>query len=246
MLRYGFPRTRGDLPDSSNGCNVRIASPPARAGIYPPAWSCHHGIQSLPRTRGDLPARPTTRLRADPSPPHARGSARPVCRFFRTRVDPPTFGNSARIVSRVPPHTRASAARGQISLVRPGAFPARAGINRSLYRPYSRPGRLPRTRGDQPWGLSSNRTESWSSPHARGSAHVAGDERSVRRGSPARAGICLASDCRCMLRCELPRTRRDLPRPSHLCRDFVGVFPHARGSAFIVYVVQAQEAVRAF
>ena len=189
---------------------------PAPAGMDPPTGAAKPARAWIPRTRGDGPrSGPTSAARCSDSP-HPRGwtlvaAARcgrhegfpapagmdpnPPCgstrpgRIPRTRGDGPLWISMLLSLHWDSPHPRgwtpiaSGAAHGLTG------FPAPAGMD-PRHRPYpSRPGRIPRTRGDGPRSWQSACTPAADSPHPRGWTRRPSRAAVAPRGFPAPAGM---------------------------------------------------------
>ncbi len=192
---WGRPRPRGDLPPADERVDHRLLSSPpargssgwrdaggtagvvvpARAGIFPPAWSSWRSSGSRPRPRGDLPSAVSpVAVRPESSPP-ARGSSD----FLASGV---TWG-------RVVPAARGSSPFRPGGTGRHRVVPARAGIFLARPRPCIRCAGRPRPRGDLPLSRGRRLSGVWSFPPARGSS--SDGRRRICLGAvvPARAGV---------------------------------------------------------
>ena len=197
--RRRLPRIRGDRPQTVPGSCL-----PKR----------------LPRIRGDRPwsvFRPGTLQRATP---HTRGSTlRPVLgpsngvgypayagidlrkdlssaltmRLPRIRGDRPYGRSILYAQKKATPHTRGSTLYEWWMILWIIGYPAYAGIDPCLFRYPKRHQRLPRIRGDRPFRPQYRPSQSWATPHTRGSTDgcmMIGDGVT---GYPAYAGIDLLS-----------------------------------------------------
>src|SRR5690606_23287515 len=131
-----------------------------------------------------------------------------------------------------PPHARGSTRVVLPPVQRCTGSPACAGIDPEAVRLPSTPTRLPRMRGDRPTSRLVAGPRAAAPPHARGS--TATPVRTAGRcpGSPACAGIDLATTPLSFWLRRLPRMRGDRPYPQ-AARFLRGEAPpHARGSTF--------------
>ena len=150
-------------------------------------------------------------------------------RLPRTRGDGPLALDEWGIWSSAPPHTRgwtrSTAPRGQRS---PGS-PAHAGMDPETPSSSSTSRRLPRTRGDGPPLLMSGDVTFRAPPHTRGWTRARIPSESLRRGSPAHAGMDPRQDVHRYPARRLPRTRGDGPEGEHAVIHTVRAPPHTRG-----------------
>ena len=129
------------------------------------------------------------------------------------------------------PHARGSVSQVAGEFPEMRFIPACAGIRRSLLAVRSRFTVHPRMRGDQRESRMLLRLRAGSSPHARGSAIIAGRRRQIGRFIPACAGISTGISIN-MGACSVhPRMRGDQLDAQAESRVRVGSSPHARGSA---------------
>ena len=138
----------------------------------------------------------------------------------------------------------ASAPRGFMALAAPipwpmcgalawptsGCSPAHAGIDPGAVAHQRRCARLPRTRGDRPYGSNTAALSGPAPPHTRGSTPAGAILSAGSLGSLAHAGIDPLRRCLRMQTPGLPRTRGDRPpRAGHIDRRRAAP-PHTRGS----------------
>ena len=212
---YGFPRTRGDVPEvrhidescwlfspHTRGCSGKImpTTPlpqvfPAHAGMFRRKLLHRLHRRSFPRTRGDVPAmKPTDGLEMVFSP-HTRGCStdrkKPLCLLE--------------------------------------VFPAHAGMFLGCGRSLAQSRCFPRTRGDVPLpGRRCGNLRTFS-PHTRGcSAHgVVG--RVHFWVFPAHAGMFLSISTGAVSQPGFPRTRGDVPNRKRGSKGERRFSPHTRG-----------------
>ncbi len=214
--RPGVPRPRGDQPQSlTDRCPPLWRSPPARGSTgtfggtieLVGAFPARAGINREDRGARDLRSR-VPRPRGD----QPRCAWRWVSASWRS---PPARGSTAAGAGR-----RAGA----------GAFPARAGINRSFLTWDNLLPSVPRPRGDQPAMEKARQIGIRRSPPARGSTDAAEFRRLAESAFPARAGINRISTPRSVGPSGVPRPRGDQP-PACITRARSAVrSPPARGS----------------
>ena len=193
-IQMAPPHTRGWTPRTDPPARDGCGSP-AHAGMDPTRAPGRSSGRRLPRTRGDGPR---TGLRSAPTswaPPHTRGwtarkrevqrarvgspahagmdpatrrSGKGSKRLPRTRGDGP---QSARAVLRqpeAPPHTRGWTPRDASDVRARRGSPAHAGMDPEREAVYPFRLRLPRTRGDGPWGRDRRHSIAPAPPHTRG------------------------------------------------------------------------------
>ena len=189
-----------------------------------------------PHTRGSTSSIAKSTRSPMGSPAHAGidlgtgGGANARLGLPRTRGDRPRYPVSSSPPPAAPPHTRGSTpAVKRRSTVKIGS-PAHAGIDPGS-TPTPTPGsRLPRTRGDRPYISKGNAVTSAAPPHTRGSTLLVFRNSGAAFGSPAHAGIDLASGSPASASRRLPRTRGDRPAGIRCTRKMPSAPPHTRGS----------------
>ncbi len=147
----------------------------------------------------------------------------------RTRGDgPPEEPTDARN-PQASPHTRGWT-RPPRSAARPAAgFPAHAGMDPVGVGDRERRRRLPRTRGDGPWGGGPPSDGTGASPHTRGWTPGHRVPEVQLGGFPAHAGMDPSISSRCRPGGWLPRTRGDGPPICGRCARRTPASPHTRG-----------------
>ncbi len=250
------PHTRGSTRPRSGRYGRGVGSP-AHAGIDLPECRAQAVDGGLPRTRGDRPQVARGIDSAHVAPPHTRGSTRPKKpprphqqgspahagidpvhpglgshppRLPRTRGDRPRPGGLLPVRGRAPPHTRGSTSRGRMGAGRAAGSPAHAGIDPPRQGSRSSLRRLPRTRGDRPFGYTDKSPRIQAPPHTRGSTVIHRMRMIRAMGSPAHAGIDLSPIGSDKVSCWLPRTRGDRPRTTARTPKATTAPPHTRGS----------------
>ena len=193
--RSGFgapPRPRGCAPWSS----ARLPSPgsPAPAGMRPVCVIAPSDTWRLPRARGDAPGPVTNEIM--PGLPRARGDAP------RLVPRPPTPRAGSPAPAGMRPYSTESTAADSVAPPRPRG-------RARHWAPGFQPSRLPRARGDAPYG-----GEAWTPPD--GSPAPAGTRPPVRAGprhlgSPAPAGMRRSVADPFPMTSRLPRARGDAP-----------------------------------
>ena len=161
--------------------------------------------------------------------PERTGSRSAVAGLPRTRGDGPVGSSCPRWNRRASPHTRGWTRirhRGR----RAGAgFPAHAGMDHVEDGQALAGERLPRTRGDGPYAVTSMVEKSMASPHTRGWTGHSQDRHLSVHGFPAHAGMDPCSPSSRPRCTRLPRTRGDGPSASHPMIGYHVASPHTRG-----------------
>ena len=216
LAGFGFPRIRGDRPDS-------------------PAWALARAMFP-PHTRGSTHNAAPLRLTAPVSPAYAgidrrsSGASRSTCRFPRIRGDRPRWRARASSPSQFPPHTRGSTPDGSLAPPPEVVSPAYAGIDRKSALVHDHFTSFPRIRGDRPLLDRTTNGMSRFPPHTRGSTRETKAHRSAEAVSPAYAGIDRRPWPSCALRPSFPRIRGDRPRRLAAGDSEEEFPPHTRGS----------------
>ena len=189
---------------------------PAPAGIDPNRMTPGKPNTRLPRTRGDRPNSIEQAVTSLMAPPHprgstlvaagrgrdARGSPAPAgidpsgasrtmsCSGLpRTRGDRPDHDPVIAGRHAAPPHPRGSTLNKNLAVLSGAGSPAPAGIDPRARLLARGGGRLPRTRGDRPGLFVLQCAPKEAPPHPRGSTRPRPQVNTVRKGSPAPAGI---------------------------------------------------------
>ena len=171
----GFPRIRGDRPETSTRCRRRSAFPPHTRGSTEGRKLPLDGMWVSPAYAG-IDRRHLLDAAADR-------------RFPRIRGDRPKAANSRSMACGFPPHTRGSTWCARFT---PSDFvvsPAYAGIDLRLSVVCVTADRFPRIRGDRPRFTGCLLPKGSFPPHTRGSTVYALHGTMVVRVSPAYAGI---------------------------------------------------------
>ena len=250
------PHPRGSTRQFCRAETELLVSP-APAGIDLAEIIGLEAVLSLPRTRGDRPLIHEMELVASLSPPHPRGSTRVRDTWKRwkrvspapagidprrwddqvwqeslprTRGDRPHLSSCKRSARLSPPHPRGSTHTAQPIFSEKRVSPAPAGIDPTLLIAATLTIRLPRTRGDRPWGCLIQKLKKASPPHPRGSTRTFDIVHVKGIVSPAPAGIDLDIE-RIVIPAEcLPRTRGDRPAAEWTQKRRQRSPPHPRGS----------------
>ena len=174
LQRTGFPRTRGDGPQTGPASSAMEAFPPHARGMDPASSTSGGGRRRFPRTRGDGPTFHVNSWRASRFPPHARGwtvrrsRGDPNRRVSPARADgpcsPPAWGTAIAF----PPHARGWTAIAPGMGPAVGVSPARAGMDPDAPQGEERDCRFPRTRGNGPATSVEMLCANAFPPHARG------------------------------------------------------------------------------
>ena len=209
------PPTRGSTGPLPQMPHKRQAFP-AHAGINRCTRHSRVIDHRVPRPRGDQPAKLARAVCALERSPPTRGSTEgcdvdagdkfafpahaginrpphaPPDR--RTRVPRPRGDQPAVILGREQSYPRSPPTRGStdgsaLGQAHGGAFPAHAGINRSLREQNLTTHRVPRPRGDQPLSTLHATPTIWRSPPTRGSTGLKPSGRWPSGAFPAHAGI---------------------------------------------------------
>ena len=229
---------------------------PAHAGMDPPHGLGSVSGLWIPRTRGDGPLAGGTDEAANEDSPHTRGwtgtsmslefvaggfpahAGMDPCRFRRrahhdgiprTRGDGPP---RVCFVWRGPkdsPHTRGWTAYAAMREARGDGFPAHAGMDPAQGRRRGRGNRIPRTRGDGPWGALVVSRRALDSPHTRGWTPPGSRRRRWPSGFPAHAGMDPGRSPSVSPSRWIPRTRGDGPERMLIGQAFEADSPHTRG-----------------
>ncbi len=233
----GSPRTRGSTVHGYS-LKYRSCGFPAHAGINRARDAVRPALPRVPRARGDQPTCRGRGKRFPKGSPRTRGSTADrgradrvvdgfpahaginrqtgawwmnTSRVPRARGDQPFGGDPTDSLSKGSPRTRGSTAdRGRADRVVDG-FPAHAGINRQTGAWWMNTSRVPRARGDQPFGGDPTDSLSKGSPRTRGSTGTMNYEAGKREGFPAHAGINRRCNRYAKLRSRVPRARGDQP-----------------------------------
>ncbi len=128
------------------------------------------------------------------------------------------------------PHTRGSTLSRSISHVEDRGYPAYAGIDPGTYANIVLGNRLPRIRGDRPYGSDGLALTHMATPHTRGSTHRHHRQQPGTGGYPAYAGIDLATGTYAKIVERLPRIRGDRPPQIQFQTHIYPATPHTRGS----------------
>ena len=249
------PHTRGWTPGVADQGGVQRGFPAHAWMDREPAQRAWRPAR-LPRTRGDGPT--LLRLHADRAlaSPHTRGWTRSgKCRLElrlgfpahagmdlpspwlprsrrrlpRTRGDGPLRGKGRSGGAAASPHTRGWTVGHRELLGSSGGFPAHAGMDPGAGRGARRCLRLPRTRGDGPRAITSDRVMLAASPHTRGWTPCRAGAGSIGPGFPAHAGMDPSGRRRRDGRARLPRTRGDGPVAANGGIKAALASPHTRG-----------------
>ena len=146
------------------------------------------------------------------------------------RGDRPYLLKCRAVLEQATPHARGSTLTPEAKAETVIGYPACAGIDPAIIASPRITWRLPRMRGDRPTGLSSRRSSSPATPHARGSTPDVVALRRAVRGYPACAGIDPIRRISSRFCLWLPRMRGDRPpAPAGLVISQMAT-PHARGS----------------
>ena len=213
----GFPRARGDGPDT--------APKPRSPGSVPP------------RPRGwALPALDRSRhLRGSPAPagmgPSSSSQVGSPVRFPRARGDGPHAAIKRWILAAVPPRPRGWALLLSISWSYGAGSPAPAGMGRRRDSHLGLDVGFPRARGDGPLSLCPRRYQRRVPPRPRGWAHGLYTLVPEGAGSPAPAGMGPTAASPRWTRRRFPRARGDGPGLEFTAHQIVAVPPRPRGWA---------------
>ena len=261
--RYGFPRTRGDvpqrhmagldrvlLPPHARGCTRRrrvsqgaVAASPARAGMYRRPGYARGGLASFPRTRGDVPSAVGSELTINSLPPHARGCTSRISLHLSFELASPARAGMYldRDVLALQmagfPRTRGDVPRHYALRPAPRELPPHArGCTPS--RPTSG---MPSPASPARAGMYQSlvcrpRIVSVLPPHARGCTLDFKSLADSMIASPARAGMYRATTRSGRRRGSFPRTRGDVPLPAPHPECHRRLPPHARGCTSRSYV----------
>ena len=250
------PHARGSLAPCCRAV-YRERPTPACAGITPRDLGMAINVQAHPRMRGDHCLTAASALAGTGPPPHARGSRvptradrrasrptpacagitrAPTCASRGALAHPRMRGDHARLATLTrqelgpPPHARGSRRTARPEPGDPGPTPACAGITAAQ----AQHGRVrpahPRMRGDHFAAPKHDVRANGPPPHARGSHDAPRLPASLRRPTPACAGITCATRRTPGARRAHPRMRGDHPMPRSRKKAAMGPPPHARGS----------------
>ena len=255
-VRIGFPRTRGDGPESYWARSDACSFPPHTRGWTPEVrWIAFHRLVSpahagmdlikmrvnstmngFPRTRGDGPSpHDVVHLIREVSPAHA-GMDRAVLStitarscFPRTRGDGPGPAMTGHASASFPPHTRGWTCVWSSLRWLCSVSPAHAGMDRTPDScSIDIPG-FPRTRGDGPSMKTGNFQIPEFPPHTRGWTDLTSSFVGAALVSPAHAGMDPRIASRASTQPGFPRTRGDGPDSSYSTRCRCWFPPHTRG-----------------
>ena len=230
---------------------------PAGAGINRAGWSRSTGRHPIPRRRGDQPRPPASDGGTHARSPQARGSTdsadptRCAAAPFpagaginrvtglrgghrnavpRRRGDQPFSRQAGEASPFRSPQARGSTESARWCRLSWAPFPAGAGINRPGTAEAVESVPVPRRRGDQPLGVTSDCPEYGRSPQARGSTDRCRTSHCLRRPFPAGAGINRMASKQEALNQSVPRRRGDQPHIADPADQAVNRSPQARGS----------------
>ena len=224
----GLPRSRGDGPSDSSS-----PASPIRAAPLTRGWTRERDLDG-PRSRG-CPAH----AGMDPS---SRSTRRPPSRLPRSRGDGPVVAGEGAPAPTAAPLTRGWTRLAGRQRARGGGCPAHAGMDPWGRWTRARSLRLPRSRGDGPFGSRCARTVPTAAPLTRGWTPGGRGDVAHPQGCPAHAGMDPVERLRLVARSWLPRSRGDGPPdiepriPSVLAAPLTRGWthlrsPHARPSA---------------
>ena len=152
----------------------------------------------LPRTRGDGPGPERDHDGPASASPHTRGWTH-------------SASDAVYCAIAASPHTRGWTAGVAAFLFGDAGFPAHAGMDPRTSRRWTKPRRLPRTRGDGPPAVTRTPCPWRASPHTRGWTLVVHATGGASVGFPAHAGMDPPERRRPAWWARLPRTRGDGP-----------------------------------
>ena len=211
----GFPRRRGDAPDSHQLRPVTVRFPPQARG-------CTHRQGTLIPLPRVSPAGAGMHLALLPILP-------PGARFPRRRGDAPSSSSASRVRRRFPPQARGCTAKGISGPTGGGVSPAGAGMHLPLVALPAVSLGFPRRRGDAP-----PEDVRWDflllfPPQARGCTLATEDDEPLPNVSPAGAGMHPWRHMRYRGHRSFPRRRGDAPEALTTAASGKMFPPQARG-----------------
>ena len=135
------------------------------------------------------------------------------------------------------PHTRGSTLMISNTPSTKSGYPAYAGIDPKPLPIHRSPMRLPRIRGDRPFGVSKAEARRMATPHTRGSTPFKASFRMSFIGYPAYAGIDPIITLHVRAAVRLPRIRGDRPAVSPFNLAHTAATPHTRGSTAYIPIL---------